>query len=160
MTFAGQPYPNGRNQESSSEAISAYEAVALYGRAASRFVFGLNESNASDAENKATCERVYNMGRLLLATEIISAQVYYHVEARNPHKPLRRIYPDIYEPKVVGMLWSMLAQQQTWFGAQPWKSYGIQLMPLTPAAVYRDQITWVDEMLPIFNASCWSDPGN
>ena len=25
------PYPNGRNQESSSEAIHAYEAVALYG---------------------------------------------------------------------------------------------------------------------------------
>jgi endoglucanase Acf2 len=27
----GKPYPNGRNEESSSESISAYEAVALYG---------------------------------------------------------------------------------------------------------------------------------
>ena len=27
----GSPYPNGRNQESSSEAIAAYEAMALYG---------------------------------------------------------------------------------------------------------------------------------
>lgn len=123
------------------------------------FVFGLNKSNEADAEIRDTCDQVHNMGRLLLATEIISAQVYYHVETRNPKKPLRRVYPDIYEPKVVGMLWSMLAQQQTWFGAQPWKSYGIQLLPLTPAAIYRDQITWVDEMLPIFNASCWSDPG-
>ncbi len=34
----------------------------------------------------------------------------------------------IFSSKVVGMLWSMLAQQQTWFGAQPWKSYGIQVI--------------------------------
>ena len=31
----GDPYPNGRNQESSAEAIAAYEAVALYGLGAS-----------------------------------------------------------------------------------------------------------------------------
>ena len=31
VTIGGKPYPNGRNQESVSEAISAYEAVALYG---------------------------------------------------------------------------------------------------------------------------------
>lgn len=35
---------------------------------------------------------------------------------------------DIYEPKVVGMIWSMLAQEQTWFGNEPWKSYGIQVL--------------------------------
>lgn len=33
MTIGGKPYPNGRNQESVSEAISAYEGVALYGDA-------------------------------------------------------------------------------------------------------------------------------
>ena len=32
-TVGGQPYANGRNQESSSEAIAAYEAIALYGSA-------------------------------------------------------------------------------------------------------------------------------
>jgi hypothetical protein len=31
VTLSGKPYPNGRNQESASEAIAAYEAVALYG---------------------------------------------------------------------------------------------------------------------------------
>ena len=31
VTIQGKPYPNGRNQESASEAIAAYEAVALYG---------------------------------------------------------------------------------------------------------------------------------
>ena len=34
---------------------------------------------------------------------------------------------DIYQPKVIGMMWSMLAQEQTWFGNEPWKSYGIQV---------------------------------
>jgi hypothetical protein len=37
-------------------------------------------------------------------------------------------YLDQYTSKVVGMLWSMLAQQQTWFGNEPWKSYGIQVI--------------------------------
>ena len=26
------------------------------------------------------------------------------------------------------MMWSMLAQEQTWFGNEPWKSYGIQVL--------------------------------
>jgi len=56
------------------------------------------------------------------------------------------------------MIWSMLAQQQTWFGAEPWKSYGIQLMPLTPAAELRDSPSWIKEMLPSFKESCRSDP--
>lgn len=30
-TLGGVPYTNGRNQESSSEAVNAYDAVALYG---------------------------------------------------------------------------------------------------------------------------------
>lgn len=37
------------------------------------------------------------------------------------------MHADQYRSKVVGMLWSMLAQQQTWFGNEPWKSYGIQV---------------------------------
>jgi hypothetical protein len=28
---------------------------------------------------------------------------------------------------VVGMMWSTLAQLQTWFGNEAWKSYGIQV---------------------------------
>jgi endoglucanase Acf2 len=64
----------------------------------------------------------------------------------------------VYEPKVVGMLWSTLAQQQTWFGAEPWKSYGIQLLPTTPASEARDEPGWVAEMLVPFNASCSIDP--
>jgi hypothetical protein len=59
--------------------------------------------------------RIYDFGRLLMTTEVRSAHRYWHVKSN----PALRVYPDIYQPKVVGMLWSTLAQQQTWFGAEP-----------------------------------------
>ena len=51
----GSPYPNGRNQESSSEAIAAYEAMALYGDTmynqwgGGQSVTTLNNANAQTA---------------------------------------------------------------------------------------------------------------
>jgi hypothetical protein len=45
VIYSGDPYPNGRNQESSAEAIAAYEAVALYGLGASS-VFGDSDDPA------------------------------------------------------------------------------------------------------------------
>lgn len=42
--------------------------------------------------------------------------------------------------------------------ATQWKSYGIQLLPFTPAATVRDQPGWVEEMLPFFNESCFKSP--
>lgn len=54
-----------------------------------------------------------------------SAQIYWQVaNAGTPDLP--RVYPEAYRPHVVGMLWSTLAQMQTWFGAEAWKVYGIQ----------------------------------
>ena len=133
VTIQGQPYPNGRNQESSSEAISAYEAVALFGDTMAKI---FNDSgDDSDLVPLDASQRVREMGRLLMATEIRSAKTYWHVQDR--HTPgVARVYPDVYAPKVIGMMWSMLAQEQTWFGNEPWKSYGIQLMPLTVVSVY------------------------
>ena len=58
---------------------------------------------------------------------------------------------------MIGMVWSMLAQLQTWFGNEQWKSYGIQLMPITPASELRDSGTWLTEMLPEFTDSCFND---
>jgi endo-1,3(4)-beta-glucanase len=167
VTISGKPYPNGRNQESSSEAIAAYEAVALYGgvmadifqnaslSAAASTEVGMAGSDVVSAEGalfESAC-RVRDMGRLLAATEIRSAITYWHVQEPGA-AGVSRIYPDIYAPKVVGMMWSMLAQEQTWFGNEPWKSYGIQLMPITPVSEQRDTVGWLQEMLPIFNQSC------
>eukprot|EP01038_Epipyxis_sp_PR26KG_P009986 gene9986-13436_t len=156
VTIQGKPYPNGRNQESSSEAISAYEAIALYGEVMSEAYSG--NANPAYLHLHENAMRIKAFGRLLLATETRSARTYWHVQSPGA-VGVSRIYPDIYEPKVVGMIWSMLAQEQTWFGNEPWKSYGIQLLPLTVASEQRDSVGWVKEMLPIFDESCKGSPG-
>jgi endoglucanase Acf2 len=91
-----------------------------------------------------------------MATEMRTAQTYWHVRAAGPN--VTRIYPEIYASRVVGMLWSMLAQEQTWFGNSPYLCYGIQLMPLTVASEQRDSPEWVKEMLPFLNDSCAANP--
>jgi endoglucanase Acf2 len=101
-------------------------------------------------------QRIHDLGRLLLSTEIRTAQTYWHV--RSPGPNITRIYPEIYAGKVVGMLWSLLAEQQTWFGNAPYFSYGIQLMPITAISEQRDTPAWVKEMLPLFNESCAMSP--
>jgi hypothetical protein len=53
----------------------------------------------------------------------------------------------------------MLAQEQTWFGNQIWKSYGIQLLPITEITELRDDPKWIKIMLPKFQKSCLDDPG-
>ena len=152
----GGPYPNGRNQESSSEAIAAYEAVALFG---STMYYGFSSAASTEADNTnaATAASVRDMGRLLMATELRSADTYWHVRSHNTQKH-QRIYPTEYTPLVVGMLWSTMAQFQTWFGSDAFLAYGIQLMPLTVASETRDEIEWAREMYPSFNASCSTSP--
>jgi endoglucanase Acf2 len=151
----GQAYPNGRNQESVSEAIHAYEAVALYGEVMSDIFRGSTDKEDLVLYDNAL--RIRDMGRLLACTEVRSAKTYWQV--RSPDTPgVSRIYPEIYQPKIVGMIWSMMVQEQTWFGNEEWKSYGIQLMPLTPLAELRDNPAWMKEMLPVFQKSCESDP--
>jgi hypothetical protein len=59
-------------------------------------------------------------GRMLTALEIRSAQVYWHVKDVDS-TGVGRIYPEGYKSHVVGMLWSSLAQMQTWFGSEAWK---------------------------------------
>mmetsp|Transcript_1945 Transcript_1945/g.4194 ORF Transcript_1945/g.4194 Transcript_1945/m.4194 type:complete len:899 (-) Transcript_1945:1167-3863(-) len=77
--IGGRPYLNGRNQESSSEAIAAYEGIAMYGSVMMK-AFGNGRSiQASDNENAYTASRIYNIGRFLAATEIRSTDRYWHV---------------------------------------------------------------------------------
>ena len=72
VVTGGVPYANGRNQESSAEAIHAYEAVALYGDMAAHVFEGRSDRLSLAAADQ--CIRLREMGRLLLATEIRSAQ--------------------------------------------------------------------------------------
>ncbi|CAM9324274.1 unnamed protein product, partial [Hapterophycus canaliculatus] len=85
-----------------------------------------------------------------------AAQIYWQVA--NPGSPdMPRVYPEAYRPHVVGMLWSTLAQMQTWFGAEAWKVYGIQMLPITGASEQLLDPRWVQQMLPSFEDSCLYD---
>jgi len=151
--FGSRPYLNGRNQESSSEAIAAYEAVAMYGSTMMK-AFGNGKSiSASDNEAAYTACQVFNIGRFLATTEIRSADRYWHVYS--PKKD--EVYPDSYTPAVVSMMWDTMAQFQTWFGSAPFLAYGIQLLPLTPISERRDTDQWLRQLYPTFVDSCVSD---
>ena len=99
-------FTNGMNQESSSEAIHAYEAVALFGKTLSAAFQDVGET-----ENAASADAVHRAGLILTSTETRSAQRYYQVTHTNE---ARKIYPDVYEPAVVGILWSTMAHYGTW----------------------------------------------
>lgn len=146
-------YPNGRNQESSSESIAAYEAMSLYGS-----VMAENWENDEDIESpaKAAVSRhIREVGRLLTATELRSADRYWHVRQTGPKSG---IYPEQYKPLVVGIMWNMMAQFQTWFGNAPHLAYGIQLLPLTVVSERRDDIDWTKQLYPSFAESCMNSP--
>lgn len=110
--FGGRPYSNGRNQESSSEAIAAYEGIAMFGSVMTKAFKNGKSEIQSDNDNAYTASRIFNIGRFLAATEIRSADRYWHV-----YSPKRdQIYPDSYTPAVVSMMWDTMCQFQTWFG--------------------------------------------
>ena len=148
--IGGMPNTNGRDQESSSEAINAGEAVGLFGK-----VFA--EIYSDDEIKYLMYNRMHTIGRIMFTTELRAAQNFWHI--LNPAKGVERVYPSAYTPNVVGNLWSLMIDFQTWFGNSPFLCYGIQLIPLTPSAVYRDDPTWVREMVVPYNESCMTSPG-
>mmetsp|Transcript_27019 Transcript_27019/g.45940 ORF Transcript_27019/g.45940 Transcript_27019/m.45940 type:complete len:1169 (-) Transcript_27019:103-3609(-) len=154
-TLGGQPYPNGRNQESSSESIHGYEAIALYGSVCMHVWGDGTVDDPSVANNADVARRVSLMGRLLTATEVRSAQRYWHV--LHGDTPSKTIYPKQYKPAVVGMVWQTMVQAQTWFGSALFLVYGIQLMPLTSISERRDDIDWLRQVYFPFSESCESD---
>mmetsp|Transcript_5158 Transcript_5158/g.9805 ORF Transcript_5158/g.9805 Transcript_5158/m.9805 type:complete len:1224 (+) Transcript_5158:251-3922(+) len=146
-------YPNGRNQESSSESIAAYEAVSLFG---SVMAENWEKDQAMDSPAKAAVARhIREVGRLLTSTEVRSADRYWHVRQSGTKSG---IYPEQYKPLVVGIMWNMMAQFQTWFGNAPHLAYGIQLLPLTVVSERRDDIDWAKQLYPSFAESCMNAP--
>ncbi len=97
----GAAMANGRNQESSSESIAAYEAITLFGSVMKR-IWARNDKGHSG--NAATASHLEDIGRLLLSTELRSADRYWHV--RQEGDP-RRFYPVQYKPYAVGILWNV-----------------------------------------------------
>lgn len=103
-------FGDGRNQESTSEAVNAWYAAYLYGRAA-----GL-----ADLEN---------LGRILFAIEASSAQTYWQIPDASP------VYAQPFlSHHVVGVLWETKVEGATWFGTNLEYQFGIQMIPFTPAS--------------------------
>jgi endo-1,3(4)-beta-glucanase len=100
------PFLNGKNQESSSEAIAAYESVALFGQIMSEIWH-----SAGETAKAATSLEIKKVGQLMTATELRSAKTYFHVRQNDESK---RIYPKVYTANVVGILWQTMAQFGTW----------------------------------------------
>ena len=47
--------------------------------------------------------------------------IFYHMNT------MLTVVLESFEGAIVGMMWSMKLEQQTWFGNEQWKCYGIQV---------------------------------
>ncbi|KAL6553097.1 hypothetical protein OROGR_006939 [Orobanche gracilis] len=104
-------FADGRNQESTSEAVNAYYSAALMGLA-------YGDSH------------LVSIGSTLSAFEIQAAQEWWHVEEKDD------VYPKEFskENRVVGVLWANKRDSGLWFAPPAWRECrsGIQLLPLSP----------------------------
>ncbi|CAK8533284.1 unnamed protein product [Lathyrus sativus] len=104
-------FADGRNQESTSEAINAYYSAALIGMA------------YDDAELVANATTVTSL-------EILAAKMWWHV------KEGENLYEKDFtkENRMMGVLWSSKRDSGLWFAPPAWREcrLGIQLLPLLP----------------------------
>lgn len=104
-------FADGRNQESSSEAVMAYYAAALMGLA------------YEDTNLVAT-------GSVLAALEIEATQMWWHIREGD------NMYEEDFtrENRVVGMVWANKRDSGLWFAPPEWREcrVGIQVLPILP----------------------------
>lgn len=104
-------FGDGRNQESTSEAVNAYYSAALMGLA-------YGDSH------------LVSIGSSLSAFEILAAEQWWHVKEEDS------LYPAEFtrDNRVVGVLWANKRDSGLWFAPADWKEcrLGIQLLPLLP----------------------------
>ncbi|MFN4002661.1 glycosyl hydrolase [Microcella sp.] len=101
------PFADGNNQESSSEAVAAHHALALWGAV------------AGDAA-------LEDEARWMLALESHAALTSY-----TAFDASAEIYAG-YDHGVVGIVWDGKRDYATWFSAEPAAILGIQLLPMRP----------------------------
>ena len=125
-------FADARNQESTSEAINGWYAIALYGLAIGD-------------------DRIKDLGRLALATEIRSTKMYWQITSS------KGIYPSPFaDRKVVGILWSTKVDYATFFGANTEFVHSIQMLPFTPITEEYLQPDWISEEYPILSTAIGS----
>lgn len=122
-------FENGRNQESSSEAVNAYYSAALMGLA------------YDDTSLVAT-------GSTLTALEISAAQMWWHVKVDN------NLYGEdfVKDNRIVGILWANKRDSKLWWAPAECREcrLSIQVLPLLPiteplfsdAAYAKELVEW------------------
>ena len=102
-------FVDGNNQESSSEALQSWYALALYGKAIGD-------------------EGLVRTGETLFSYELAGTRAYWFGE-ENP-------FPTGYRHRLVSLLWGGKRDYATWFSGQAMHIHGIQWLPITPASNY------------------------
>ena len=120
-------FADGRNQESTSEAVNAYYSAALMGLA-----YG--------------DPHLVAMGSTLTALEIHAAQKWWHVKEGG------NLYAEDFtkENRVVGVLWANKRDSALWFAPPEWREcrLGIQLLPILPISeVLFSDVDYVKELV-------------
>ena len=115
---------DGRNQESTSEAVMAWYGINLWGIATSQ-------------------PDLRNVGRYLQAVETRAARAYWQMPSTN------NIYPSGFAvQKVIALVFANKVFNATWFGLGDDQIAGIQMMPFTPATHELLPKAWMQEMYP------------
>ena len=125
-------FGDSRNQESTSEAVNAWYAIALYGLATGN-------------------NRLKDLGRLAMATELRTTHLYWQIDSSDG------IYPSPYtDNKVVGILWGTKVDYATFFGGNTEYIHGIQYLPFTPITEELLEKKWIQEEYPIVRTAIQS----
>lgn len=114
--YAGHSWANGfdrledgNNQESTSEAMQAWYAIALWGK------------TIGD-------RRLHDLGLWLLSQEISGARAYWLNS-----DPETRVFPPGFPYPMISILWGGKVDYATFFDGNPAAIHGIQFFPATPA---------------------------
>ncbi|KAJ2886607.1 hypothetical protein H4R27_000551 [Coemansia aciculifera] len=124
-------FADGRNQESTGEAINAYYSAYLYALA-----LGLQDTA--------------DFYEIVLNMEATSGRRYWHPTLAQAK--VQYIAP--FTHNAVGILWASKVDYATFFGANPEFIYGIQMIPFTPATRLLLAADWVKEAWCPDGTSC------
>jgi endoglucanase Acf2 len=119
------PFGNGKSQESSSEAVNGY-----YGA----YLWSVVRNGASEAPS-ADISIQTDFARLLLATEIRGARLYWHMtpstSSTNQTDKISVYSPQFAKNYMVGNLGMLDAICSTWFGTEKLYVHMINFLPVT-----------------------------
>ena len=119
---------DGRNQESVSEAVNAYYAIALLG-----------ESQRDD--------KLKEWGELLMAQEVQAAHTYWQVTKNS----------DVYAPEyiqanhIATIVFDGKVDEHTYFGPEKDRIYGIEMMPFNGFAAALINKSWAKEIYELIS---------